>query len=564
MSGPAYISDPALLAELNGPPPPPAASAGYVSDPALLSQLNGEAETPEAPGVLESAALGAGQGLSFGFGDEIYGAAKFLASGGRKGSYTAARDAARERIHAAEEAHPIASTVGTVAGGFLMPGGVLKGGATLGAKALAGAGMGALGGLGNSEGKDVGEIGGDVLRSAAVGGVLFPVVSTVASKVIAGAPERAVKRIVGDITDGATATKRDRLIGGLVREGGEAAEGAVAKVGAGEALPTSGRRGVDAVLDIMGREPALKKALKSAADEPTKALRVVQDTIEAKGGRLGEIYGELDSVALGAPLKGVLGALENVAAQYKSPAEKAIRRQIERLAADIQEDWGASRYVPLRDLRQTISSIQARGFAGSPTADISIVKQMQRDTAGALKGVLDKRFDEIAETAANIRQSPSLFSGLPAQAGKGRGTDFGEQLRDYLAKTDGVGEIRQLNKDFSTLKNLEGVLEYRATREASPSTTLRARGNNLLDMGLLATGNLPAFAAKKSYELVGKHIARFGDDKLAQLVMRARGGSTQAQLATAAMELGLGNAALAPLLARWAGNAAQQSVGGEQ
>lgn len=565
MTAPAYVSDPALLSQLNAPAGG-APGPGYVSDPALLAQLNGGADpapSPEAPGVVESAALGAAQGLTFGFGDELYGAANFLLSGGKQGSYSEARDRARGRIHAAEEAHPIVSTAANIAGGLLVPGGIVKSGATVAGKAAAGAALGGLGALGGSEGRDVGEVVADTAKGAAVGGVLFPLVSAVAGKVIEGAPERSVRRIVGDITDGATATQRDRLVGKIA----EKAESGVAKVG-DEVLPTTGRKGVDAVLDLMSREPVLKKSLRAAADEPEKALRAVQETISSKGQRLGEIYGDLDRVALGVPVKDVTGALAKVAEQYSNPAEKAIRKQIESLADDIVEQWGSGKegltaYVPLRQLRDTITSVQARGFSGGIATPPSITKQMQQATAGALKDVLDSRFEQIAHTAERFKGVPGLAEAGEIAAGA---TPTPAQLaKRFIDGAGGVGEIRQLNKDYSTLRNLEDVLAYRAQRAASPSTTLRARGDNLLDIGLVATGNLPAFAAKKAYQLVGKQIVKFGDDKLAQLVMKARAGLPEAKIAQQAMELGLGNAALAPLLAQWAYRTAQQSgMGGQE
>lgn len=142
----------------------------------------------EEPSMLESAVRGAAQGASFGFADELTGAAEALQKAYEANSldsvgqdYEKSRDESREAYRAAEEANPITSFAGNLAGGMLIPvpgaNAALKGaeGAAKFAKlAGIGAGAGALTGLGMSEKADaVGQVT-DALTGAAGGAVVTP------------------------------------------------------------------------------------------------------------------------------------------------------------------------------------------------------------------------------------------------------------------------------------------------------------------------------------------------------------------------------------------------------
>lgn len=140
----------------------------------------------EDPGVLESAGRGALQGVSLGFGDEIYGGGKALFDALNEGDlsdlegrYRSERDAVRKANAAAEEANPTAYTGGNIAGSVatsFVPGLNIAKAATLGGRVALGAGLGAAAGLGNSDADvtqgEVGQAALDTAKGAALGGGL--------------------------------------------------------------------------------------------------------------------------------------------------------------------------------------------------------------------------------------------------------------------------------------------------------------------------------------------------------------------------------------------------------
>lgn len=151
---------------------------------------------PEKPNVskLESAGRGAVQGLTLGFGDEIYGgvkgAANYLLGDGDFGeTYARERDAVREANKRAQEANPGTYLAGEVGGGVFVPGGLARTGASkaigatasrvlpqaaiesrIGNAALQGAGYGAAYGAGSSEAKTAQGVAEDAAKGGAIGG----------------------------------------------------------------------------------------------------------------------------------------------------------------------------------------------------------------------------------------------------------------------------------------------------------------------------------------------------------------------------------------------------------
>jgi hypothetical protein len=165
-----------------------------------------------APSKLESAGRGALQGVTFGFGDEIYGAAKgaydkVLGSGDFSGTYEKERDAVRGANKRASDANPWSYFAGEIGGGVAVPFGMVGAGAKaatqatnagLGARSLAaakqGTGYGAAYGFGTAEG-DAGQQALSTLGGAAAGGVvggLLPGAVSLASSAMR-APGQAVR-----------------------------------------------------------------------------------------------------------------------------------------------------------------------------------------------------------------------------------------------------------------------------------------------------------------------------------------------------------------------------------
>lgn len=148
---------------------------------------------PEGPSRLKSGLLGAAQGATLGFADELEGAAKTaidlqaMKDALSQGSldpitktYEANRDIARGEYKEAEEANPGTYFAGNLGGGVasaLLPGGILaKAGAGLKGAITAGAGAGALGALGTSEQDPLslgtaGEVAGGAVLGGALGGI---------------------------------------------------------------------------------------------------------------------------------------------------------------------------------------------------------------------------------------------------------------------------------------------------------------------------------------------------------------------------------------------------------
>jgi hypothetical protein len=133
------------------------------------SQTSQEQPIPPQISKTESAIRGGAQGLMFGFPDE---ATALLESITKGVPYEKSLEESRMAYKQAQEANPITYTGSEIAGGVLpalIPGvGQAVTGAKLGRLAIAGAGTGALSGLGYSEGQDIGQVAKDV----AIGGIL--------------------------------------------------------------------------------------------------------------------------------------------------------------------------------------------------------------------------------------------------------------------------------------------------------------------------------------------------------------------------------------------------------
>jgi len=137
-----------------------------VSD-AALAMLAGEQSEPAAPqtGPLEAGAEAVRQGAFLGYVPQLKGAGAaagdLLAGGGIEGAkqaYLSKRDETSRELARMQQEQPVASFVGTMAGGMAMPGLGAAKGVGLGAKMLKGAGLGAGVGAAYNPGDAEGQI----------------------------------------------------------------------------------------------------------------------------------------------------------------------------------------------------------------------------------------------------------------------------------------------------------------------------------------------------------------------------------------------------------------------
>lgn len=441
------------------------------------------APAPKEVGKGESFFRGLAQGATFGFADELAGAAESLI--GPK-TYQQARDESRANFKAAQDANPWtygAGELGGAVGTSLIPGAIAAkgvGAVAKGAGAIAkmgAAGQGALysgiAGLGGSEAKDIGGQFYDAGKSALLGGATAGLMG----KITRGAPERHVQRLVGDITGGATATMRDKVSGK-----------AGSKIGD--------------VVEAITANPAIK----AAKGDPTKLLPAVEESLDRVTGKLNEVYARAGDATPGIPVRTVMKTIDSVASSLeKDPGKLPLARAVRAQMDDVWKAWGDKPTVTAQDVRVLAKDIGDVAFRGSPSVAPSAAKATSQDVWKGLKTLIDKNIDEAAAA---------------------------------LGDKGGAPELRALNKQASTLMNMREAALYKATREATPSTRARDVIGGGVDT-LLAFQSPEAFIAKKALMPLAKVGARFADERLAQLAQAAARGSTAAQLGQRAIELGM-------------------------
>ena len=138
-----------------------------LSDSRFVSESQPSNQPKRSP--LQSGLMGIAQGATFGFGDEAVARLESIRSGR---PYEEVLQESKAMFKGASEQNPVSYLAGEIGSGIALPIGQAATGASLGRLAIAGAGTGALSGLGYSEGQDIGEIARDVGIGGALGGAL--------------------------------------------------------------------------------------------------------------------------------------------------------------------------------------------------------------------------------------------------------------------------------------------------------------------------------------------------------------------------------------------------------
>jgi hypothetical protein len=461
--------------------------------------------SPAAPtmpdkGAVNAFGQGALQGGTFGFWDEITSGLKALADSHDirdvPSAYHRNVDQARSELHAAEQQHPIASTLGSVAGGvatMAIPGaGMARLGTGLAANAARGAGAGILSGLGESEAPTMGGVVSDAAKGGLVGAAVGGTLGTLAEKGLRGAQGRVDERLVSDITGG-----RATAAGKKVHGNDDLVVAAAKKFG----------------LDASARDAGQLAAATDAARNQV-------------GEKLSAAYNAIDHEALGARVGDVRRAVGQVKADLSSPSDEPLRRQLDTYLEAVKARWGegARARVPLQALNAEIGKLEQVGFAG---ADLSpqAGKVLKRNLAGALEDVLQNRLEEVKSLGGRVAKS-SL-----AQR---------EGWQGMEAAAQAAQDLPGLNKDYRGLKLIQRIADERAQLPPASRAAggLRNAVNGAVDMGLLFT-HPAAFAAKKGVDVVAPRLAAGADAALARLVTASQTGQMSAQLVQQAIEAGV-------------------------
>lgn len=334
---------------------------------------------------LESFGRGAAQGASFGFADEVVGLghALFGSKDYAGQRYKQNRDEYRAADKRAQEANPLTYGAGGLAGGIatsFVPGLGIAKGAGLAKTALSAGKMGFVSGLGASEAEDVpGQLldaGGSALISAGTAGLLKGVMDR--------APKRAVERALGDITDGATATMRDRVVG---------------KAG-------------DRVKDVL---PILReKAFKGAGRDPNKLLTATENALAETGQALDQAYARGGASVPSIPVVQVQRTLDQFAAGLeKDPGKAPLARSVRGLMDDVWKSWSDRKAVTAQDVRVLASDVADTAFRGSPSVAPKAGQATSQQVWGALKGLIDESLEKTAAgSSAEVRALNKRMSTL--------------------------------------------------------------------------------------------------------------------------------------------------------
>lgn len=281
---------------------------------AKAAQAPVTAPQPKGPqvGPGDAMARGVASGATFNFYDELrglmeagglnpkdpaslsallQGAVKYWGGDKEAGQkYDTAVTRERALAKAGEEQNPIASTVGNVAGAIALPVGGILNGATLGARAARGAGVGAVfGGLsGAGEGVTPEDRMGRAASGMAVGGAIGGVAAPVVEGVVQGGRAALQPLITG--FRGATNPQGEaaRRVATAIRRDMQADPNATSRLTAGEFGASAQNGGPATIMDLGGETTrSLARSAANTSPEGRNALNgAINDRFEGQSGRV--------------------------------------------------------------------------------------------------------------------------------------------------------------------------------------------------------------------------------------------------------------------------------------
>lgn len=292
----------------------------------------------------QAALIGASQGASLRFADELEGAAKAIIPGGQ--GYTEGRDAARARLKRAEAEQPGVTLAGELTGGFATPGmGALaatgRGMGVAGAGALVGGIAGGLTGIG-------GETEGTVGSMAASGGIGAGA-GTVAGALMAKAVEGLVKagvKVFGP--DNKLTRQAKEYLNTLLKRQGMTREEALARMAEYESLALADRPSEVVLADVI---PGGGRELRAQGDLAPRAAARTAEVMNARQANQAErVAGGIEEGmgTLGQPMTAGMAREAEVAAAGSVP--RTGRRIYEPFDNQVVTDPEIARVLGTRDV----------------------------------------------------------------------------------------------------------------------------------------------------------------------------------------------------------------------
>lgn len=398
--------------------------------------------------------MGVYNGATFGFGDNIAGAANGLASMARGRGFANGYGGMRDRVRSINEtqsrANPAEYMTGNVVGAAIPA--IATGGAATGTTALGtagrsmalGAAEGALQGAGNADGVGVAR---DAIKGAGIGaaaGVAAPAVVGLAAKGIRGGVLDPIGGMVGIGNTG----KANRAIGSAVKSSGQTRDGIAALLAKAASQGQPEYRMMDA-LGTAGQRQASAVARKGG-----DAATEITDFLERRQIDQGDRVGSFIDEAFGT--RGTTAAQTRDGLTAKRGAE-----------ADVAYDAARGNAAPV-DVRGALGVIDARigGMKGSGIAGDGIDgklagyrARLAGDGAGLGKGVTGAELSDF-DRVLGVKQAVQDDIGAAVRAGRNNeARELGKLLSELDGALEGSSDMyRTANDGFrAASKNIEAV-----------------------------------------------------------------------------------------------------------
>lgn len=457
---------------------------------------NGAPQAAPKPQVsqIESGARGAVQGLTFGFGDEIYGGVKgaanyLLGDGDFSQTYARERDAVREANKRAQEANPGTYLAGEIGGSVVVPGaGVARGLATggkaamralpaigetkaaqyVGQYAVPGAAYGGTYAAGVSEGQTAGAVAEDAAKGAGTGGLigLFtpPVVNAVGA--VGGAIGRRVQA-ARDPAGTATTKYAER-----VAQDFGASKDPQAIIDAGQRYADrAGRYADDATMmgvDLAGENT--RRLVRQANNMPNDAVQGFQTRLARRQATAPNRLVDAIEETL-APGQDFYATVDKIAARRSGQAKRAFTDAYEAPFA-VKANDPLGRFLTERDYVRKLVQNTAENVKGMSGEDIMALKPWEM--LHRVRMQIDKEIGKVkrGQNASGWDMNDLMglkreFSDLLEQANP----KLGKAIKSYADESALKNALEQGMEDFTKLapeelaKKLAGMKQ---TRKPSP------------------------------------------------------------------------------------------------